>query len=386
MKQVDSVGNYGAKVAILRKENGGPFYLRWRDRETGKLRSQVTDCRVLSKAKKEALSKAEELSKQLPENTSRLPRPKQQVVTWGRLLSWYEETWMPLAASESERENNPRVLALWRHFLPLESPVEDLEPAVLESFVQKRKAGNFTVGEYQFRAKVSDRTVGKDLEWLRRVVNKGIQSPNLKLRYNPLGTIDIPNTPVPKRPVATEQRWKLVRQHADDTGSQGLFGGFWDVLRALGWRVDAICQIKLSDIDTKHWRIRRDGEVDKEGHDVWVSVSDSLKPRLEALLKARKRLKIESPWLFPKVEDPTQPWPYSYARGRLRTAEKAAGLQPLEGGEFHPYRRLWARQLKDEPTVNVAAAGAWKSTRMVELYQGLVTEDEVAQVMNAIKF
>lgn len=386
MQQIASVGNYGAKVAILRKGTTGPFYLRWLDRETGKLRSQVTDCRVLSKAKVEALAKAHELTQDRQEEPSRTPRTPHSVVTWGRLLAWYEAEWMPLAASESERENNPRVLALWRHVLPLEDTVESLEPARLEKFVQWRKRGGFTLGAYHFKAKVSDRTVGKDLEWLRRVVNKGVQSPTLKLKYNPLSTTPIPNTPSPKRPVASVARWEALRAHADPVGSQGLFGGFLDLLRALGWRVRALCEIRLEDIDTKGWRIRKQGEVDKEGHDVWVPVSASLKPRLKALLKARRKLAVTSPWLFPKVNKPTEPWRTDYVRSRLETAERAAKLTPLDGGDFHPYRRLWARLLKDQPTGNVAAAGAWKSSRMVELYQGMVTEDEVGEVMNAIAF
>lgn len=387
MKQIAAVGNYGAKVAILRRKGtSGPFYLRWRDRETGKLRSQVTDCNVLTKAKQAALAKAQELTESLPDQVSRSPRTtKQAVATWGRLLDWYELTWVPLSKSKSEQNLNPRALALWRSFLPLKDPVEELEPAMLTAFMQKRKAGGFTVGEYVYAKDVTDRTVGRDLEWLRGCVNRGIDSPTLRIRYNPLGTIKIPNTPMPKRPVATVERWEALRAQPD-SGSQGLFGGFLDLLRALGWRVRALCEIRLEDINTAAWRIRKQGMVDKEGHDVWVPVSESLKPKLEALLKARHALKVESPYLFPMVHRASDPWRIDYVRARLETAEKTAGLKPLDGGDFHPYRRLWARSLKDQPTVNVAAAGAWKTSKMVELYQGLVTEEEVASVMNTISF
>ncbi len=39
-----------------------------------------------------------------------------------------------------------------------------------------------------------------------------------------------------------------------------------------------------------------------------------------------------------------------------------AGLTPLEGGDFHPYRRAWATARKHLPLVDVASAGGWKST------------------------
>ncbi len=386
MRFIASVGTYGSKVAILQRGKGSNYYLRWLDKETKKYRLQATEYRVLTKAKVAAMAKANDLIQTTQNQPSRTPRTPKSVVTWGRLLAWYEEIWFPLASSDSERENNPRVIALWRHVLPLEEPVEQLEPAVLTRFIQQRKEGGFAVGTYQFAAKVSDRTVGKDLEWLRRVVNKGIQSPNLNVKYNPVRSVPIPDTPSPKRPVASVARWEALRARADGVGSQGLFGGFLDLLRALGWRVRALCEIRLEDIDTAAWRIRKLGEVDKEGHDVWVAVSDSLKPRLKALLKVRRTLSVQSPWLFPKPEKPAEPWSRHYARDRLGTAERAAKLKPIDGGDFHPYRRLWARLLKDQPTGNVAAAGAWRTTGMVQLYQGLVTEDEVATVMNAIAF
>jgi len=332
MRFIASVGTYGSKVAILQRGKGSNYYLRWLDKETKRYRLQATEYRVLTKAKVAAMAKANDLIQTTQNQPSRTPRTPKSVVTWGRLLAWYEEIWFPLASSDSERENNPRVIALWRHVLPLEEPVEQLEPAVLTRFIQQRKEGGFAVGTYQFAAKVSDRTVGKDLEWLRRVVNKGIQSPNLNVKYNPVRSVPIPDTPSPKRPVASVARWEALRARADGVGSQGLLGGFLD------------------------------------------------------LLKVRRTLSVQSPWLFPKPEKPAEPWSRHYARDRLGTAERAAKLKPIDGGDFHPYRRLWARLLKDQPTGNVAAAGAWRTTGMVQLYQGLVTEDEVATVMNAIAF
>jgi hypothetical protein len=47
-----------------------------------------------------------------------------------------------------------------------------------------------------------------------------------------------------------------------------------------------------------------------------------------------------------------------------------AGLEPLEGGKWHPYRRMWATSRKGHPVQDVARAGGWKTTAVVEnIYQ-----------------
>lgn len=370
-------------MAILRKDATGPFYMRWRDRETGQQVTRTTEHRTLTKAKAVALEKSLELA----QGRAGTPEPRRRTkgpVTWGALLDWFEKTWVPLAASEAERSYHPQALAVWRTVLPLNAAVANLEPSVIADFKQRRKAGTLQVDGFTLRAKVSERTIGRDLEWLRRVVNKGIESPSIELTVNPIKSTIIPKTPHPKRPVATAERYATLRAHADMVGGQKLFGGFLDLLRALGWRVTAVCSIRLDEIDTtsKRWKIKKRGEVDKNGVEVWVWVSEQLKPQLRALIKAREKLKVDSPWLFPKPEKPAECWQRHYVRDRLETAEKAAGLTPLDGGDFHPYRRLWGTERKHLPLVDVAKAGGWKSPRMLqELYQQVSPEDEW-QVMN----
>ena len=46
----------------------------------------------------------------------------------------------------------------------------------------------------------------------------------------------------------------------------------------------------------------------------------------------------------------------------LRQAEKLAGLEPLQGGAWHPFRRAWATSRKDLSLKDVAEAGGWKDT------------------------
>jgi hypothetical protein len=53
-----------------------------------------------------------------------------------------------------------------------------------------------------------------------------------------------------------------------------------------------------------------------------------------------------------------------------RQAEKAAGLDTLDGGLWHAYRRKWATERKDLPLKDVAAASGWKDVRtLLTCYQ-----------------
>ena len=63
-------------------------------------------------------------------------------------------------------------------------------------------------------------------------------------------------------------------------------------------------------------------------------------------------------------------WSRHHARKLLEKAERLAGLEPLKGGDFHPYRRAWATSRKHLPLADVAQAGGWKSTEtLLRCYQ-----------------
>ena len=110
----------------------------------------------------------------------------------------------------------------------------------------------------------------------------------------------------PKRPVATYDRYERTREEADEVGEQGLFGLFLDLVETLGWRVSAICQLWASDLDRStgftapHGRIRKRGEVDKEGVEMWVPMSESARRAVDALLE--RAPSIGDTPLFPAPE------------------------------------------------------------------------------------
>jgi integrase len=70
--------------------------------------------------------------------------------------------------------------------------------------------------------------------------------------------------------------------------------------------------------------------------------------------------------LFPAPQDVSKPIRRDLAAKWLLRAERLAELPKLEGGTFHPYRRLWASERKHFSDVDVAAAGGWKDTRALK--------------------
>ncbi len=54
----------------------------------------------------------------------------------------------------------------------------------------------------------------------------------------------------------------------------------------------------------------------------------------------------------------------------LRSTYKRAGLETLEGGLWHPWRRKWATERKDMPLKDVAEAGGWRDPNtLLKCYQ-----------------
>ena len=70
----------------------------------------------------------------------------------------------------------------------------------------------------------------------------------------------------------------------------------------------------------------------------------------------------------------------------MERAEKLAGLEPIEGGDFHPYRRAWATSRKHLPARDVAALGGWRDLRSLEnCYQQTDAETLLAVALDATK-
>jgi integrase len=251
--------------------------------------------------------------------------------------------------------------------------------AVLDGFVRDRRAGRLSVPGYDLRSHPTDRTIGADLEFLRRVFNWGAtiirRDGSPLVERNPLTRYPIPSNPNPKRPVATYDRYVAVRAKAEEADPQGLFGSFLDLIEGLGWRVSAVCQLQAADLDmtvnntVPFGRILKREANDKERVEMWVPMSGNV--RAAVLTALEKNPVAGTAPLFPAPRSLSgEPWTRYHARGLLERAEKLAGLEPLDGSDFHAYRRAWATSRKHLPLADVAQAGGWKRTEtLLRCYQ-----------------
>jgi len=265
-------------------------------------------------------------------------------------------------------------MALWQAVLgPV--TVDALTPADLDRFVRERRAGQVTVPEHALRATVSESTIGADIVFLNSVLNWAVRKARL-LRENPIAHYERPKTVNPKRPVATFDRFLAIQKVADQVDP--FFGSFLALVEALGWRVSAICHLRAEDVDrtarsdAPHGRIHKRGETDKERVDMWVPLSEDGRAALD-------RLPSIGGYLFATIDG--VPWTRWHARYLLERAEELAGLEPLEGSDFHAYRRKWSTERKHLPDIDVMAAGGWRDPRSLKnSYQQVDAETLLAVV------
>jgi len=71
-----------------------------------------------------------------------------------------------------------------------------------------------------------------------------------------------------------------------------------------------------------------------------------------------------------------------FATERAWRAEELAEVPKLNGGIFHPYRRLWASSRKHLSSVDVARARGWKSIETLAIYQQSDPAAVLAAVLN----
>jgi hypothetical protein len=229
----------------------------------------------------------------------------------------------PRQAAEDRRR-----LAVWTAYLGASRPVESIDRATLDGFVRSRRAGTLKVPDVQLAPHPTDRTVGADLEFLRRVCNwaltvtRGNGKP--LLTHHPLTRYAIPTNANPRRPVATYDRYPAIRQHTDEVDRQKLFGLFLDLVEGLGWRVSAICKLWASDVELTvaesrpFGRLRKRPETDKMGVGQWVPMSASVRAAVLAILD--RNAAIGDVPLFPAPRRPGQPWTRHHAKDLLERA------------------------------------------------------------------
>lgn len=359
-------GRRGYRVTVATRAASRFLYIRWWNARTGKPVWRCLHHADRDRAKREA----EQLSADLHAAATLGGPPRAAgAATVAQVFAWYEREVLPLLGVVLQRETRRR-LDLWRTYLGPETELARVEPVVFKRFVKERREGRIVVGKRKLKKAPTLRTVGADLAVLRTICNHALGArvggvPLLS--RNPVAGLDIPTTPAPRRPVATYERYLAVRKAAPKVSP--LFGPFLDLLEGLGWRVSALCRLRAADFDfttstaSPFGRIQKRAEHDKEGIAMWVPISGQVAEAGKQLLALTKA--AGEAFLFTTSRRPTQAWSRWYARDLLERTEAKAGLPPLEGGDFHPYRRAWATARKHLPVADVAAAGGWKSAMTV---------------------
>ncbi|HWV56230.1 MAG TPA: tyrosine-type recombinase/integrase [Longimicrobiales bacterium] len=365
-------GGYGYTVVLCEKVPGGNLYLRcydpearnwaWkslrhRDRVVGEMQARKIAADLLAAAEARAKGR----------------------VTLSMLFARYE-TEVSIHKKGSQPREDARRIRLWTHFLGGDTDPHAITKAKLRRFVRLRRAGQIRIPGANLSKSPGETTIGADIVFLQSVLNWGVEAELLE--YNPARGFKRPRTPQAsrRRPVATWDRFLRVYRHTDRIDRQRLFRPFLMLVQELGWRVSAICALRASDIRrraTEHapyGEIRKRGAHDKKGVDQWIPLSRRAREAVDLLL--RRRPIVGEAWLFPSPRNERKPWRRQHARDLLERAEKRAKLKPLEGGDFHPYRRKWATERKHHPLADVMRAGGWDDPRSLqECYQ---LADEVA--------
>lgn len=414
-----TLGGYGHTVIVEERSPGSILYLRWWDpNAAGKRKSGKPGnwrWRSLGHRDREL---GEEQGREL---ASRLLTGQEAQangrITLGDLLARYEAEVSAHKKGAQPREDARRI-DLWTHVLGANRDPESITKGQITRFERLRRQGQIQLPTRTLRANPSETTIGADIIFLASVLNWAMEEG--LLQKNPIRGYDRPKTVKPKRPVASYDRYERTRAEADEVGEQRLFGPFLDLVESLGWRVSAICQLQASDIDittsatAPNGRIRKRGEVDKEGVDMWVPMSADVRRAVDLLLECNPSIGDDPLFTAPGGGGGRRPkcWTRFYASDLHARAQRAAGYgyrcpkcqtalaneqrecskcaqvdrQPRDPAKkllgFHAYRRKWATERKHLPVKDVAEAGGWLDTRSLEQCYQQADEATLLQVVS----
>ncbi len=362
-----TVGKRGYGIAVRQRSKQRNIELKWWDRERKTYRTRTLGHRDRERALEEAKHLAGEL-------LAGKESERDGTITLRQLLQNYCDKCSHLKKGDQPREDERRRV-LWSAILG-DREIGSLTKTDLATFVKDRREGTIRLSDHVLRSDVSDTTIGADIVFLQTAMNWAIEQHYLE--NNPLRGYKRLKTARPKRPVGDYDRYLQLQTVTDRVDPR--FGVFMTLVEALGWRVSAICQLRAEDIlrksdpDAPHGRIRKVRQTDKKRVEMWI-------PLAEDVRRALDRLPVLKGYLFPSPKRADKPWARYRARDLLERAEGLAGLEPIEGGDFHPYRRKWATERKHLPTKDVMAAGGWDDPRSLETcYQDVDAETLYAVV------
>jgi hypothetical protein len=399
---------FGLSITLRQRAVGGPIWLD--TRLNGERIRQTTSTRDPKAARawaetflRELIREALEAGDAPQEAADELDPP---ITTHGGLFDRFREKRIP-ELSKRNAEKYRATMAMFEAAWGRDLPLDGVEQALVDGFALSRKAGGLVIdstnGARRKLGPVEGGTVYGDFVSLSAIYNWGKKQKaggRWIIRENPLSHVRRPSKPRRRRqPVADPRRFMLMLRYADQVERHGRFRLMLMVSRYTGHRNGSIRRLRVRDclltrrqlveaaarlgVDTSiadHWP---HGGLWWER--AWDKIDTAWITPIPEVLAEMLREYIEThdlagdDWLFPNVEDLRKPVNRSSAGNWIVEAERVANqdgevLPHLEGGRWHPYRRMFRsekRKLGIDDKV-VALCGGW------------TYKDAQAEVMNEL--
>lgn len=383
-----TIGPHGAKVTVKERTVGGPVYLYAWDRKLEGYRKRslgfsVRDAsgKVLPETEARAKKEASEASNKILQGES-----LSATTTFRELLRLFRREEM-LDMTGRYREETDRELDPLETFLGPRFCIEKLEPRQWKALKRQRASGEINASgtrvlDPEKRVPVSKRTVARTLKTLRQVCRFGESyrrgDGSFLLKADPTRGLDLPLVTNPSRPIADDNRYAALLEAADQV--HPYMRSLLILAGETGRRIGAIVALHYSDWlpdRGTYGAIRWRADSDKLGEEWVAPVTPTVRAEIGRVFHERPG--VGEALVFP-AQKKDGPIDVTLASRWFRKAEEKAGLEHLPWGGWHMLRRRWATKRKGQSLKDVAAAGGWKGTQVLqEVYQqaDMATMEEV---------
>lgn len=374
------VGGRGYRVSLVRRSDRDGLWLRWWDSGARDGRGDYVwrclDHDDVEQAKKECSQLA---GLRLAGVEARKAPAGELTIT--ELFARFEDG--PVRRKkEGQAYYDRRRMKLWQTFLddPSRAAVS-IDPDTVDAYIDWRRDQG-----------ISDTTIGHETVFLRGVMTwattKRLPDGKPLMPFNPIAGVKRIRSRNPHTPVTSDAEFLVVYRYSDRVCSQGFLRPLLMLVHEHGWRISAWLQMRAEDLDLRPYhpapgvvwpygRIRKRTDTDKAGKGSWVPMTR--RSRRAAALLLRRSAAIGRAYLLraPRAEGR---WQLQHALDVLHRTESVAttelrrrGLieedEAVAIGGYHALRRKWGSDRKGEPLVDVAEAGHWHPSTLLQHYQ-----------------
>ena len=354
-------GEWGRnRVRVFPDPKTGLFQIEWR--ENGRRLTRSLKHRDWRRAKRQA---DEFAAGYLGPEMHGKAEAESEPLTLETLFDIYGEEVTP-AKVERVRHRDRTATRMFLDFLGRDRKPATLSQRDWDRFIRERRAGR--VGPSG--KPVADRMIERDLKFLLAVLNWAVKSRDAEgkvlLESNPLKGLKTPTEKNPTRVMLTEVEYQALLRVSRQVDWR--FRVALVLAHETGHRINAIRQLRWSDIDLEDGMVQWRAEHEKTGYEHRTPVTVEA---IAVLEEARTRNPgIGDAPVLPSPKYPTMPVSRPLARVWWTRAQKLAGLEPKRGRGWHSLRRKFASDLMDQPLKVLCELGGWKTAKTVlQCYQ-----------------